>query len=75
MTTDEAAKELGLTPGTVRARIHDGTLHAVKHGRDHWLTERDLAAYRRDHLGRRGRPDGAKDGQPRKKAATPASTT
>ena len=72
MTVFEAAQELGLTPATLRVQIKEGKLHSTKHGRDHWLTQRDIDAYRRDHLGKMGRPVGAKDGQPRKRSAPAA---
>ena len=60
MTIDEAARRLGLSPHTLRAQVSNGRLHTEKHGRDHWLTDDDLAAYRRDHQGRVGRPFGSK---------------
>ena len=55
MTLADAATSLGVTPATLRQQIAAGKLHAVKHGRDHWVTEGEVERYRRESLGRKGR--------------------
>jgi excisionase family DNA binding protein len=42
MTTNEAAKVLGLSRSRVIALINAGNLHAVKIGRDWWITQEDI---------------------------------
>jgi len=69
-TTAEAAAQLGISHGTVKTAIVLGTLPAERiNPRLNMITAEAIAAYRRDHLGRRGRPKGAKN-KP-KAAATP----
>lgn len=56
LTLAEAASELGLSAGTLRMQVKAGRLGARLIGRT-WVTTRaEVKAYRRDHLGRRGRP-------------------
>lgn len=43
MTTNEAAAKLGLSRSRVIALIRAGKLHAVKQGRDWWITDEDIA--------------------------------
>ena len=44
LTTREAAERLGVTDRRIRAMIADGVLRAKRVGRDHLISERDLAA-------------------------------
>jgi len=61
-TTAEAAAQLGISHGTVKTAIVLGTLPAERiNPRLNMITAEAIAAYRRDHLGRRGRPKGAKN--------------
>ncbi len=48
MTVNEAAALLGIEPGTVRRQIQLGKLRSTKHGRDHWITPRELLRYRKE---------------------------
>ena len=48
MTLKEAAALLGVTPDNLRGAIARGTLKAVKHGRDWWVTEAEVERYRRE---------------------------
>ena len=53
---NEAAGELGLEPVTLRAAVSRGRLEARKVG-GVWITTIDeVQRYRRENLGRRGRP-------------------
>ena len=45
MTTHEAANRLGLTARSVARLINTGVLAAVKHGRDYWIYESEVARY------------------------------
>jgi excisionase family DNA binding protein len=45
LTTQQVAKELGVTPRRVRALIAAGRLKAKKIGRDHLIDSRDLAKF------------------------------
>ncbi len=61
-TTAEAAAQLGISQGAVKMAIVQGTLKAQRiNPRLNMVTAASIAAYRRDHLGRRGRPKGAKN--------------
>jgi len=61
-TTAEAAAQLGISHGTVKTAIVLGTLPAERiNPRLNMITAEAIAAYRRDHLGRLGRPKGAKN--------------
>ncbi len=56
-TTAEAAAQLGIAHDTVRGAIRAGTLAVVRvTPRLNMVTADAIAAYRRDHLGRVGRP-------------------
>ncbi len=69
-TTAEAAAQLGISHGAVKTAIVLGTLPAERiNPRLNMITAEAIAAYRRDHLGRRGRPKGAKN---KPEASTPA---
>lgn len=46
MTLKEAAALLGVTPDTLRQRIHAGTLKAKKVGRDWTVTPKEVERYR-----------------------------
>ncbi len=45
LTTEDAAKRLGLHPETVRRFLREGTLHGVKIGRKHRIEESEIVAY------------------------------
>lgn len=45
LSTDEAARKLGLHPETVRRLLRNGTLRGVKIGRVHRVDEDEIAAY------------------------------
>ena len=55
MTLIEAADELGVTPANLRGAIARSSLKATKRGRDWWVEAREVARYRADNLGQRGR--------------------
>ena len=66
VTVAEAAQELGIRPSGVRMAITYGTLRPVRIDRRTIMIERaEVERYRREHLGKRGRPK-------RKPAAEPA---
>lgn len=77
-TTEEAARELGLTPSTIRGAAKRGALkvHVVA-PRVRAITHEELDRYRREHLGkagwatRRHRQAGIK--QPERRARTEIS--
>ncbi len=61
-TTAEAAVQLGISHGAVKTAIVQGTLQAQRiNPRLNMITAAAIAAYRRDHLGQKGRPKGAKN--------------
>lgn len=67
-TTTEAARQLGISPSTVKDAIATGTMDYVPiHARLNMVTQQAIEAYRRDHLGQQGRPS-------RKKTTTKAAT-
>lgn len=49
MTTNDAAKLLGVTAHTLRQQIAKGKLQATKRGRDHWVTPREVERYAKEH--------------------------
>jgi excisionase family DNA binding protein len=66
-TTREAASLLGLTPSALRSAIANGVLRALRiDERTNLISEDEIERYRRENLGRRGRPkkDRTKDGTP-----------
>ncbi len=69
MTLEEAARLLELSPQTLGVQIRAGRLRARRFGSSarapYDVTPRAVEEYRRDHLGRVGRPLGAKDRSPR----------
>ncbi len=48
MTLIEAAARLGTSAANLRGAIARGSLKAVKHGRDWWVTEAEVERYRRE---------------------------
>jgi len=61
-TTAEAAAMLGIAHETVKAQIRLGRLPAERiNPRLNMITAEAIEAYRRTHLGRQGRPKGAKN--------------
>jgi excisionase family DNA binding protein len=63
MTTTEAAEYLGISPEAIRQAISRKTLKAEKRGRDNFISRAELDRYRREHLGKVGKPP-AKVGKP-----------
>jgi excisionase family DNA binding protein len=53
MTLSEAAKVLGVDPGTLRVQIHNGKLRGKKVGPIWTVSQREIDRYRIEHL-RRG---------------------
>jgi excisionase family DNA binding protein len=53
MTLPEAARILGTSADVLRQAIARGSLKAVKHGRDWWVDEREVARYDAQHRRRR----------------------
>ena len=51
MTLKEAADLLGLAPATLGIQIAKKKLRATKHGRDWWVSPREVERYRRESLG------------------------
>ncbi len=61
-TVAEAAAQLGISPETLRTAARVGTLKVVKFSpRLNLVTPEAIEAYRRAHLGRSGRPKGARN--------------
>lgn len=57
-TSYEAARELGVHPKTVSRLLRQGTLAGVKLA-NRWLIEQDtLEDFRKDYIGKKGRPKG-----------------
>jgi excisionase family DNA binding protein len=56
LTLAEAADELGLAASTLRHQVQAGRLRARLVGKTYVITERELARYRAEHLGKPGRP-------------------
>lgn len=52
MTLKEAAELLGVTPDNLRGAIKRGSLKATKHGRDWWVSAKEVERYQREN--RRG---------------------
>ena len=55
MTLTEAADRLGVAPATLRHQIRNGSLDAVKHGRDWTVDDDEVQRYAAISLGRPGR--------------------
>jgi len=61
-TVTEAAAQLGISPETLRTAARVGTLKVEKFSpRLNLVTPEAIEAYRRAHLGRSGRPKGARN--------------
>jgi len=60
VTLREAAERLGVSPDNLRGAIARGSLRAVKHGRDWWVTEAEVQRYASENLGQLGRRPGAR---------------
>jgi excisionase family DNA binding protein len=60
LTTQQAAKKLGVTAGRVRQMIIDGQLPATKMGRDNFIKESDLRLVENRKVGRPPKPDPGK---------------
>jgi len=74
-TTTEAARQLGISPSTVKDAIATGTLeHVPIHARLNMVTLAAIEAYRRDHLGQQGRPKGTKGKPPPPAVSSPAGS-
>jgi excisionase family DNA binding protein len=56
LTTQQAAKKLGVTAGRVRQMIVDGQLPATKMGRDNFIEESDLKLVKDRKVGRPPKP-------------------
>ena len=56
LTLTEAADELGLAASTLRHQVQAGRLRARLVGKTYVVTPAELARYRREQLGRPGRP-------------------
>lgn len=56
LTLAEAARELGLAASTLRHQVQAGRLRARLVGKTYVVTAGELERYRREHLGRVGRP-------------------
>ena len=56
LTLPIAAEQLGIASDTLRAQIRRKRLRAERLGRDWVVEEREVARYRRDSLGKPGRP-------------------
>jgi len=70
-TTTEAARQLGISPSTVKDAIATGTMDYVPiHARLNMVTQQAIEAYRRDHLGQQGRPSRKKATKATKKKAS-----
>jgi excisionase family DNA binding protein len=55
VTIGEAAKQLSLSPATLRRQISNGRLTAHKVGRDWDINEGEVRRYRAESLGKPGR--------------------
>jgi site-specific DNA-methyltransferase (adenine-specific) len=56
LTTEDAAKYLGVTPSRVRQFIIEHRLRSEKFGRDHLIQDKELQRFARDGKKPRGRP-------------------
>ena len=56
LTLTEAAEELGLAATTLRHQVQAGRLRARLVGKTYVVTPAEIERYRREHLGRIGRP-------------------
>jgi excisionase family DNA binding protein len=56
LTLTEAADQLGLAASTLRHQVQAGHLRARLVGKTYVVTPREVERYRREHLGKPGRP-------------------
>ena len=56
LTLTEAAEELELSASTLRHQVHAGRLRARLVGKTYVVSPREIERYRREHLGKPGRP-------------------
>ncbi len=56
LTLTEAADQLGLAASTLRHQVQAGRLRARLVGKTYVVTAGDVERYRREHLGKPGRP-------------------
>jgi excisionase family DNA binding protein len=56
LTLIEAADELGLAASTLRHQVQAGRLRARLVGKTYVVSPREVERYRREHLGKLGRP-------------------
>lgn len=72
MTLAQLAQRLGITAATLRQQIARGVLHAVKEGRDWFVSVDEAERYEREHAGRPGAasPRHPKQGLGRKRRDT-----
>jgi excisionase family DNA binding protein len=56
LTLTEAADQLGLAASTLRHQVQAGRLRARLVGKTYVVSGREVERYRREHLGRPGRP-------------------
>ena len=56
LTLTEAAARLGLAASTLRHQVQAGRLRARLVGKTYVVTAREVERYRREHLGKPGRP-------------------
>ncbi len=56
LTLTEAADQLGLAASTLRHQVQAGRLRARLVGKTYVVSEREVERYRREHLGKPGRP-------------------
>jgi excisionase family DNA binding protein len=56
LTLTEAAAELGLAASTLRHQVQAGRLRARLVGKTYVVSPREVDRYRREHLGKPGRP-------------------
>ena len=56
LTLAQAGELLGLSATTLRVQVKRGRLEATLYGKTWLVTEDEVERYRREHLGRRGRP-------------------
>lgn len=56
LTLAQAGARLGISPTTLRHQVAVGRLTAVLYGKTYVVSEAELERYRRDSLGKPGRP-------------------
>jgi len=56
LTTEEAAKYLGVSSSRVRQLISEERLQSVKYGRDHLIRQSEVERFAKSGKKRRGRP-------------------